>query len=149
MPDRADERARLSDALGQANARVTTLAAELEEEKERAASLRAQLAVLDEEANVAEPVPLVPIAETTKVRQPHEKLAIFRGLFRGRADVYPTRFVSREGKQGYGPACANKFVKGKCELPRVKCGECTNQGFIPADDVAYLAHLRGDHVMGV
>ena len=31
----------------------------------------------------------------------------------------------------------------------MKCGECTNQAFIPVDDAAVLAHLKGRHVMGV
>ena len=34
-------------------------------------------------------------------------------------------------------------------MPRVKCGECTNQAFLPVDDAAVLAHLKGRHVMGV
>jgi hypothetical protein len=46
-------------------------------------------------------------------------------------------------------ACANKFVRGVCELPKVKCAECQNQAFLPADDRAVLDHLRGRHVMGV
>jgi hypothetical protein len=64
--------------------------------------------------------------------------------------VFPTRFVSRKtGKAGYAPSCANKFVRGLCELPKVKCGECSNQAFHSADDRAVLKHLRGHHVMGV
>jgi len=75
---------------------------------------------------------------------------LFRSLFRGRADVFPTRFVSKKtGKPGYAPACRNKFVKGVCELPKIKCGECPNQAFIPFDDTAVLAHLKGRQVMGV
>lgn len=139
MPDRADERARLNDALEHANTRIATLEGELEQEKQRLARLRAEMVALDEAV----------LVETAGIRAPAEKLTIFRSLFRGRPDLYPTRFVGREGKQGYGPACANKFVRGTCELPRVKCGECKNQAFLPADDAAYLAHLRGDHVMGV
>ena len=88
-------------------------------------------------------------AQVSTRRAPQEKLEIFRRLFRGRPDVYPTRFQSAKGKQGYGPACANKFVKGLCELPKVKCGECKNQKFFPADDAAYRSHLVGDHVMGI
>jgi len=81
---------------------------------------------------------------------PHEKVRLFRSLFRGRENVYPTRFVSRRtGKSGYAPACANKFVPGVCELPRIKCGECPNQAFLPVDDRAVEDHLRGRHVMGV
>jgi superfamily II DNA or RNA helicase len=55
----------------------------------------------------------------------------------------------KTGKPGYAPACANKFVRGVCELPKVKCGDCTNQAFRPVDDGAVLGHLRGKHVMGV
>lgn len=145
MPSRADERARLGAAIEEARSHIVTLEVELAQELERVAGLRAELAALDA-ATESETKSLL---DTARVRPPGEKLAIFCELFRGRADVYPTRFVSREGKQGYGPACANKFVRGKCELPRIKCGECTNQAFLPADEAAYLAHLRGDHVMGI
>ncbi len=64
--------------------------------------------------------------------------------------MFPTRFVSKKtGKPGYAPACANKFVRGVCGLPTVKCGECPNQGFLPVGDHAILDHLQGRHVMGV
>jgi superfamily II DNA or RNA helicase len=83
-------------------------------------------------------------------RSPEAKVALFRQLFRGRSDVFPTRFVSKtSGKQGYAPACTNKFVRGVCELPKVKCGQCPNQAFVPVDDAAVLAHLQGRQVMGV
>lgn len=55
----------------------------------------------------------------------------------------------KTGKQGYAPACRNKFVKGVCELPRVKCGECSNQAFMPLDEAAVIGHLTGRHVMGI
>jgi hypothetical protein len=38
--------------------------------------------------------------------------------------------------------CRNKFVKGVCALPKVKCGECPNQAFIPFDDVAVIGISR-------
>lgn len=41
-----------------------------------------------------------------------------------------------------------KFVRGVCELPKAKCGECPNQTFVRLDDAAVLAHLRGRDVMG-
>jgi superfamily II DNA or RNA helicase len=75
---------------------------------------------------------------------------LFRSLFRGREDIFPTRFVSaRTGKSGYAPACRNKFVRGVCELPKIKCGDCLNQAFIPFDDTAVVGHLTGRHVMGI
>ncbi|MBX3198953.1 MAG: DEAD/DEAH box helicase [Labilithrix sp.] len=77
-------------------------------------------------------------------------MRLFRQLFRGREDVYPIRFVSKKtGKPGYAPDCANKFVAGVCQLPKVKCGDCTRQAFRRVDDTAVLGHLRGKHVMGV
>ena len=79
-----------------------------------------------------------------------EKVALFRSLFRGRQDLFPTRFVSRKtGKAGYAPACTNKFVPGVCELPRVKCGACQNQAFVPVTDKSILDHLQGRHVIGL
>jgi hypothetical protein len=84
-------------------------------------------------------------------RTPAEKVRLFRSLFRGRPDVFPTRFVSRKtGKAGYAPACANKFKPGICGLRTGgKCGDCSNQAFFPVDDRMILDHLRGKHVMGV
>src|SRR6266699_1331422 len=56
----------------------------------------------------------------TKESPPAAKIELFRSLFRGRADVYPRRFVSRKtGKAGYAPACANEWVRGVCEKPRI------------------------------
>jgi hypothetical protein len=82
---------------------------------------------------------------------PIEKVRLFRQLFRGREDLYPTRFESKKtGKAGYAPACSNKWDPGLCALKSGgKCGECTHQAFLPADDRAVLGHLRGEHVMGV
>jgi hypothetical protein len=59
---------------------------------------------------------------------PAEKVALFRSLFRGRDDVYPRRFESRKtGKAGYAPACANEWVRGICEKPRIKCAVCLKE----------------------
>ncbi|HKZ21526.1 MAG TPA: DEAD/DEAH box helicase family protein [Acidimicrobiia bacterium] len=81
---------------------------------------------------------------------PADKVHLFRSLFRGRPDVYPTRFMSKKASRyGYAPACGNKFVPGVCELPRIRCGECPNQAFQLVDDQATLNHLQGRHVMGV
>jgi hypothetical protein len=66
-----------------------------------------------------------------------EKVALFRRLFRGRDDIYPRYWDNpRTGRHGYAPACANEWVRGVCEKPRVKCGECPNQSFIRVSDQA-------------
>ena len=84
------------------------------------------------------------------------KIALFRSLFRGRDDVYPRRFESRKtGKSGYAPACANEWVTGLCEKPRMKCAECPNRRFLPVTDDVIRRHLSGhddegrDFVLGV
>jgi hypothetical protein len=72
------------------------------------------------------------------------KITLFRSLFRGREDVYPRRFESRKtGKSGYSPACANEWVRGVCEKPRVKCAECDNRRFLPVTDDVIRWHLSG------
>ncbi|MFI5301601.1 MAG: TOTE conflict system archaeo-eukaryotic primase domain-containing protein, partial [Polyangiales bacterium] len=77
-------------------------------------------------------------------------MRLFLDLFRGRNDVYPVRFERKApAKPGYAPDCANKWVRGVCELPKIKCGDCKHQGFRPFDERAVVRHLKGEHVMGV
>ncbi len=79
-----------------------------------------------------------------------EKVALFRRLFRGRTDVYPIRWESKaSGKSGYAPACANEWLAGVCEKPRIKCGDCCNRLLIPLSDAVIYDHLAGKHTVGV
>jgi hypothetical protein len=87
---------------------------------------------------------------------PQTKIVLFRNLFRGREDVYPRRFESRKtGRTGYQPVCANEWVQGICEKPRIKCSDCLRQRFLAVTDEAVLWHLSGhdnegkDFVMGI
>jgi hypothetical protein len=130
-------------------AQLARLAAEEGKVRSQLATLRAELASIDATQTRIR-VSLAPFRPVATPVTPGQKVALFRQLFNGRQDVFPTRFVSKKtGKPGYAPACTNKFVRGVCELPRIKCGECPNQAFVPVDDAAVLAHLRGQHVMGV
>ncbi len=142
------ERATLADALEEEEGRLRRLEAERAAAKARADALRAQLAALDEAPVVGGET------ATTSVpapRSPAEKVKLFRQLFRGRDDVYPTRYVSKKsGKPGYAPTCSNKWEVGLCGLKtNGKCSDCTNQAFRSVDDAAVLGHLRSKHVMGV
>lgn len=75
---------------------------------------------------------------------------MFRRLFRGRDDVYPKLWINpNKERKGYAPACSNEWAPGICEKPRVKCGDCRNQAFIPVGDQVILDHLQGRHVIGV
>jgi superfamily II DNA or RNA helicase len=138
----------LQEAIAQEELALAKLEARLAESRHRLAALRVDLAALDTDTEVYSRPPLAfeaPIPQT-----PADKIKLFRSLFRGREDIFPTRFVSaRTGKSGYAPACRNKFVRGVCELPKIKCGDCLNQAFVPFDDPAVVGHLTGRHVMGV
>ena len=142
------DRDALRDAIAEEESLLATLTAQQAESRHRLAALRAELAALDTEPGIRVGLPLsfeAPIPQT-----PADKVRLFRSLFRGREDIFPTRFVSaKTGKSGYAPACRNKFVRGVCQLPKVKCGDCPNQAFIPFDDAAVVGHLTGRHVMGI
>ena len=72
------------------------------------------------------------------------KIALFRGLFRGREDVLPRRWENpKTGKAGYAPMCRNEWVRGVCGKPQIKCGECPNQAFVPVGDDIFRSHLAG------
>jgi superfamily II DNA or RNA helicase len=138
----------LLESLAREEARLADLDRQREATRSRVDSLRARLAVSPpyEPSRVVLPV----VQGTRAPATPIEKVRLFRTLFKGREDIFPTRFVSkRTGKSGYAPACANKFVRGICELPKVKCGECPNQALSPVNDQIVIDHLRGRHVMGV
>jgi superfamily II DNA or RNA helicase len=140
-------RAGIEAALAKEEARLRLLDVERADAATRADALRATLAALDAAPAVRTD------AAATRAAAPSsasDKVKLFRAMFRGREDVYPTRFVSKKtDKPGYAPACANKFVVGVCPLPKVKCGDCTNQAFRPVNDRAVRDHLQGKHVMGV
>ena len=85
-----------------------------------------------------------------------EKIALFRSLFQGRQDIYPRRFENKKtNRSGYAPACGNEWVRGICEKPRIKCGNCPHRAFLPVTDEVIRCHLSGrdpagkDFVAGV
>jgi hypothetical protein len=142
------QRDALRNAIAVEEARLSNLEAQQAASRHRLAALQAKLAALDAEPQIRVCLPIN--AKVSIPRTAADKVRLFRSLFRGRMDVFPTRFVSQKtGKSGYAPACRNKFVRGVCELPKVKCSECPNRAFIPFDDAAILSHLTGRHVMGV
>ncbi|KAB2849736.1 MAG: DUF559 domain-containing protein [Hyphomicrobiaceae bacterium] len=88
-------------------------------------------------------------APVDKTSSSESKIALFRSLFRGRDEVYPRRFESRKtGKTGYAPACANEWVRGICEKPRIKCADCPNRRFLAVSDQVIRWHLSGQDADG-
>jgi len=113
-------------------------------------SLRQRLTLYDDENPRQPTTPATVVVSTTTNLTPGDKVALFLRLFRGRDDVYPKLWQNQKtGKKGYSPACANEWVRGVCEKPRVKCGECPNQAFLPLTAETVLDHLQGRHVIGV
>ncbi|HEX5717739.1 MAG TPA: restriction endonuclease subunit R, partial [Thermoanaerobaculia bacterium] len=145
MPSLRDE---ILAELTRGEAHLADLERQRQAARSRMEALRGELASLSADGPI---LPLPPLTEESLApATPAEKVRLFRALFKGREDIFPTRFVSKKtGKAGYAPACANKFVRGVCDLPRVKCSECPNQAFNAVDHRVVLDHLRGRHVMGV
>lgn len=137
----------LLQEIAREEARLSELDRSRDEARARIASLKSELdaATNSESLNLHSSRPRIKAPQTAA-----EKVSLFRSLFRGRTDVFPTRFVSKKtGKSGYSPACSNKWEPGLCALRTGgKCGECTNQAFVPVGDREVLDHLQGRHVMG-
>lgn len=107
-------------------------------------ALEARLVQLTQPSRVSESTPGSAAGPVTAASTPAAKIALFARLFRGRQDVFPVRWENtKTGKAGYAPACANEWVRGVCDKPQVKCGECPNQAFIPVSNDVLANHLRG------
>jgi hypothetical protein len=152
MTDGGDARA-TSDDIGYQMSALTDRLGALGRE---CAEIGAQLAALEQaraRSSATPPAALAPqplgpaaciMAGITKDSPPAARIALFRGLFRGREDVFPRRWESATtGKAGYAPACRNEWVRGVCGKPAVKCGECPHQAFIPVADDVLQGHVQG------
>jgi hypothetical protein len=148
--DREELRCRdsVAAAIAEEEARLAVLEREREDVRLRLKRLREEFAALQPQSSASGQIP--PVETRSAELTASSKVAVYRGLFRGRYDVYPKLWInSRSGKTGYAPACRNEWVRGVCEKPRVRCGECPNQAFEPVSDRVILDHLQGHHVIGV
>jgi hypothetical protein len=94
--------------LAREQAKLSELERSRDEVRARIKSLRSELAAgLATTTSIS--LQAVP-AKCDVPNTPSGKVRLFRSLFRGRTDIFPTRFVSRKtGNPGYAPACSNKF----------------------------------------
>jgi len=121
---------------------INRLLAETERElaklNARRAELLMQMSVLQQERASFLHVQETPLQaggspSVTNPSSQEAKIALFRGLFRGREDVYPKRFQSlKTGKTGYQPVCRNEWV----EKPEMR-------EFLPVTDDVVRNHLLG------
>jgi hypothetical protein len=124
--------------------------------REENARLRRLLAV--HAIPIPQPTPENPSRTTTVEAGPpldieeraRKRIALFRGLFRGREDVYARRWENNDGRSGYVPAAVkdwNAINKGRPE-DRKKVDQKT-RAFLPVTDTVIENHLLGKETVGV
>ncbi|OOY37131.1 DNA helicase [Solemya velum gill symbiont] len=121
----------------QSTAEIDARLAELEQEKKQLLALREQLQ--QPPSNTSD----------SPLYSPEQKIAIFRGLFRGRADIFANRWQNKQGRSGYSVACNNEWVQGICHKPRIKCQDCNHRQFTKLNDQIIYRHLAGQQVVGL
>ena len=78
------------------------------------------------------------------------KIRLFMSLFKGRSDVYATRWENKiKDTSGYSPVCLNQWRAGVCWKPRIACSKCENKDYAVLDENVIENHLRGNIVVGV
>ena len=134
----------ITETIAQEEARLARLDIERQAILDRLHDLRQQLT-----ANDKVPFP----AQKNSTLSSSAKIALFRSLFKGREDVYPKLWISKNGdRKGYMPACNNDgsyTLCGKRRIPRIKCGDCDQQAYIPVSDEVIRDHLQGKQTVGV
>lgn len=79
------------------------------------------------------------------------RVALFQSLFRGRADVFATRWESirAPGRSGWAPRCSNEWQPGVCQKPKVKCANCASRRFVALTQIELRRHLEGLQTIGI
>ncbi len=132
----------LDAAIATAEAELADVAAQHAAARDHVAALREQRTRIEAEPSGTH--------ETPSDWSPGRKVELFRSLFRGREDVFAVRWENAaKHRAGYAPRCTNEWKRGVCEKPRVRCGACPNQAFVPTDAAQVLAHLQGRQVVGI
>jgi hypothetical protein len=96
-------------------------------------------------AKAVEAVPL-----ESKEDRARKRIALFRGLFRGREDVYARRWESTDGRSGYVPGALKDWRAINKSRPedRKKVDQKTRK-FLPLSDTVIEDHLLGKETIGV
>lgn len=81
---------------------------------------------------------------------PENKVQLFLSLFQGREDVFAIRWVGKDNRSGYSPACFNDWKHDLCgKYKKVSCANCENRKLIPLDDKQIYRHLSGEIIIGI
>ncbi len=132
---------------------ATTLRAELSQARAECARLAEENRRLREQLGLPfNPLPAPPcpsavgaiaaVSTITQLSTADAKVKLFRSLFSGREDVYAVRWIGRDGKPGYSPACQRDWRE------REASGKPKRRLFPLTDQVIY-DHLAGKHTVGV
>jgi len=78
-----------------------------------------------------------------------QKVSLFQSLFKGRMDIFATRWQNSKGRSGYSVACNNEWKKGICNKPRIKCSDCSNREYKTLNSQIIYDHLAGKQVVGL
>jgi len=78
-----------------------------------------------------------------------QKIELFQSLFKGRPDVFSSRWQNTKGRSGYSIACHNEWKKGICNKPKIKCSDCLNQKYKHLDSKVIYEHLAGKQIVGL
>ncbi len=107
----------------------------------RIKKLRQQKALLDQPAQPALQLPNVAV---TNQSSQEEKIALFRGLFKGREDVFARRFENvRTGKSGYWPVGRKEWVNNGHNKSKIPRAEYSPLDYIPLSNDVIRFHLLG------
>ena len=148
-PAQGTQRDALRDAIAREELAFAKLQADQAESMRRLTALRAELAALDAEAEIH--VSMALSLEAPIPRTPADKVRLFRSLFRGREEVFPTRFVSAERPgRADTPQPAETNSSGACaNCPRSSAATARIRHSSRSTTAAVVGHLTGRHVMGV
>jgi len=132
------------NAISSIKTRLKELDAEREQLVQELNTLQLSLADIESASFSSPAAPVTAKSSTVK------KVELFRSLFRGREDIYPKLWISKKtGAVGYSPVCENEWLRGICQKPSVKCGECKNRKLYPLSDDVIRKHLEGNIIIGI
>lgn len=79
------------------------------------------------------------------------RVALFASLFRGRQDIFATRWESptQPGRSGWAPRCSNEWRPGVCAKPKIKCADCGNRRFVALSPAEVRLHLEERQTAGI
>ena len=97
-----------------------------------------------------------PVTENSKAIQIRNKsdsatkIKLFKSLFKGRDDVYATKWENKKkAASGYSPVCLNQWKKGLCGKPKVPCSKCENSLYAVLNEKVIDNHLRGNLIVSI